>query len=453
MRHSAITSHMQDNILNITNMTMNNIKRITLTLITAIFMAASSCHAQSNGFELAGKVMEKTASNGQAEPVNLATIKLIAVNDSTTRHIAATNAEGVFTVKGLNAETYRMLISCFGCDGYLQEVNVNGNTNIGTITLNTSAKMLDEVTVVANYTKVKPNGSTVFQVKGNPLVKGESTIGFMKYIRGLDVTNESLSVNGRENTLIYLENREISFEELKALSPEMIARIEVIPYADATYGVNAAGGVIKVYLRNEGGLIGTTALNEEADDRGLIRTMPRVSLLYTIGKFSVNNNLRFGNGKWRTKSERKYISENESNDNTTSLVRRQKYISDNLGLRYNFNNVDRIDVYGGIHYTDGDLRQNTKGQNDQLGINTSSGSWNYNGGLQFKKGLSKDGQSYILLKAEYSGNDENSDESYLLNPIKKANYDTHTDLVSIEPNARVQLGKKATSVWDCHINT
>lgn len=339
-----------------TNMTKSGIRHLTLILVAVIFMAASNCYAQSNGFNLTGKVMEKAASNGQAEPINLATVKLVAVNDSTARLIAATNADGVFTVKGLNAGIYHMAISCLGYDDSYQEISINGNTDIGEIVLSTSTKMLDEVTVVANYTKVKPNGTTVFQVKGNPLVKGKSTMGFMRYIRGLDITDNSVSVNGRENTLIYLENREISLDELKALAPDMISRIEIIPFADATYGVNAAGGVVKVFLRQEGGLIGTASLNGEADDHGLVHATPRVNLLYANDKLSVNNNLQFGKGKWRTKSEREYLSTANESATTTAKVRRQKYISDNLSLRYKFNNVDRIDVYGGIHYTDGDLQ-------------------------------------------------------------------------------------------------
>ena len=45
----------------------------------------------------------------------------------------------------------------------------------------------------------------------------------------------------------------------------MIDRIEIIPHADASYGVNATGGVVKVYLRSEGVLLGSVSLYGEAD--------------------------------------------------------------------------------------------------------------------------------------------------------------------------------------------
>lgn len=69
----------------------------------------------------------------------------------------------------------------------------------------------------------------------------------------------------------------------------MIAHIDIIPHADASYGINATGGVIKIFLREEGGVIGSVTLAGKADYNGIKSTSPMATILYNRGKFSVKN--------------------------------------------------------------------------------------------------------------------------------------------------------------------
>lgn len=59
-------------------------------------------------------------------------------------------------------------------------------------------KMLDEVTVMADYSSVKSNGTITVRVKGNPLAKGQTLLDFMKFMRGVSVRGEDVSVYGRQ---------------------------------------------------------------------------------------------------------------------------------------------------------------------------------------------------------------------------------------------------------------
>ena len=88
--------------------------------------------------------------------------------------------------------------------------------------------MLDEVTVMADYSSVKSNGTITVRVKGNPLAKGQTLLDFMKFMRGVSVRGEDVSVYGRQNTLIYLEEQEITQEQMKTIDPSMISHIDVI---------------------------------------------------------------------------------------------------------------------------------------------------------------------------------------------------------------------------------
>lgn len=75
---------------------------------------------------------------------------------------------------------------------------------------------------------------------------------------------------------------------------------------------------------------------------------------------------------------------------------------DNLSLRYSFNKVTWLDVYGGIDFSWLRSGQNSTDGNNILltsGKNKISG---YNAGIQYQQGFGKDSLNYFRLRAEYS---------------------------------------------------
>lgn len=411
---------------------MRNFKKHFIFALIIAAVSVCSGHAQTTGYTVTGTVLEK---DGSHEAVVLATVRLTATADSTRKYLKATDEDGHFTISGVAEGRYRLGISCMGYDAYSRDINVSGDTDAGIISLKMSGKVLDEVTVLARFSKLKPTGETVVQVKGNPLIKGKSMSNFLRFLPNLDVTSQNLSINGRNNTLIYLEDRPISYDDLKAISPDMISHIEIQPQAEAKYGANATGGVVRVYLRKDGGMLGTVSTYEQIDDHGILQNSPRLNILYTKEKVSFYNNARTGNGKWRIKSSREYMSDTEHTTDTTSAVNRQKWINDNFGLIYRFSDKDRLNLYGGFGYTDTDYRQRTRGTGSSLDYNSDGRSWSWNAGMQLKKSLGKNKNNNINIKAEYEGSNEKSASDYLLNPVSTASYKARMSIFSLEPHA------------------
>ena len=372
-----------------------------------LLMIGVLCYSQNNRYILSGHIID--SDGGGLPGANVA-----ITNDSAdTVMRASSDAEGNFSLQRVPEGKYHVTITYLGFDDYSKDVYIGSNVSLGKIKLQESSRMLNEVTVMGRFTDVKPSGETVVRVAGNPLAKGQSFINFLRNVRNLDVTDKSIKVQGRDNTLFYIDDKEASFEQLKALSPSMISRVEIVPHADAAYGVNATGGVVKVYLREEGGLLGSLSFYGEADKYGYVDGSPMVNLLYSKGKFTVSNMLR-------GMPYSHYVSKNDQDNGegqahtVTDGLNRGRLFADDLSLRYAFNKTDRIDVYGSVNLLKEKSTTNSTTGTDNLLLGNNLRSNSYSAGIQLRKGFGGNG-SYLQLISEYSKNKDNNDADYTYN--------------------------------------
>lgn len=387
------------------------------------------CYSQDNKFTLSGQVVD-----GGGATLPGANVTVINSSDSTARR-TTTDAEGRFSLPGMAVGNYHVTVTYIGLDGFSRDVYIGSDVSLGKIKLQDSSRMLDEVTVMGRYTDIKPSGETVIRVAGNPLAKGQSFINFLRNVRNLDVTDNGIKVQGRDNTLFYLDDKEISFEQLKALSPSMIERVEVVSHADASYGVNATGGVVKVYLREGGGMLGSVSFYGQADKHGYVDGSPRVNLLYSRGKFTVSNMARVTPYSHYV---RNYDQDNGGGQGhtVTDILNRDRAFSDNLSLRYAFNKTDRIDVYGSVYLLKENYTANSITGTDNLLLGNNLWTHSYSAGMQLRKGFGKNG-SYVLLVSEYSKNKDNTDANYTYNnEADPARLRANMDDFSVRPRLR-----------------
>lgn len=410
--------------------------RVLLFIITALIPLVAG--AQKNTYGMTGRVVDK---DGAA--VIRASVKLSMTGDSTFRRMTVADDNGVFKLSGLAGGNYTLEITYIGLADYLSDVTVKGDTDLGTIRMDDSSEMLGEVTVMANYTRLKRTGETIVKVKGNPLTKGKSTQNFLKYVRGIDVTESSLSLNGKSNTLIYLEDRPISFEQLKSIPPSMIDNIEIIPFADASYGENATGGVVKIHLREEGGLIGTATLYGGMNTKDLYGESPNLNVLYSKGKFTVNNYLTaFECGQYPTLVTKEYDSSDGSYTYKDNILKYRKF-SDYMSLRYNFNKTDRLDLYGGVLLRWDRMLNNSISGADTLDIEAKPNRRSYSVGTQYRKGLGNGGENFMVMRLEYSKSKYDNGYEYNRNGMfdsSRQYYDM--DIVSVSPYAKFKFNDK-----------
>ena len=130
-------------------MKANSMKTIgkRLTFLILIMCVAVSISAQS--YQLSGCVQDE---NNQ--PVEVANILLKQAKDSTYLTGMLTDAQGCFTFTQPKGE-YLLHITLIGCEDIYLPVSLQGNKNVGMLTLKSSSTFLNEVTVTAARPVIK----------------------------------------------------------------------------------------------------------------------------------------------------------------------------------------------------------------------------------------------------------------------------------------------------------
>lgn len=190
--------------------------------------------AQIHGF-----VKEKD-SNTSLEYAN---ITFVTPDDTTIIAYAVADSTGYFKLNTSNTEG-KVKISYLGYKS--QEVVVNKNTDLGTILLQKDENILGEVTVKAKRYVRTPKGLTV-NVNNTVLGKMGDAKDVLKHIPFVMVKNDAISVIGKGEPVIYINNRKLlDNDELKQIQSSDIKKIDVITNPGTEYDATV-NAVIKIY--------------------------------------------------------------------------------------------------------------------------------------------------------------------------------------------------------------
>lgn len=132
---------------------INNKNKMKYLLAFIITLFAYSVNAQTVG-SVSGRV---TDDEGNA--IGRATVTMSRQDDGTKLRSVVTGNDGTFMIDSISGGRYMLSITCVGYDEYKKQLRVSGSVDLGTVRMEYSAKMLDEVTVMAGYSTVKPNGT------------------------------------------------------------------------------------------------------------------------------------------------------------------------------------------------------------------------------------------------------------------------------------------------------
>ncbi|WP_352423688.1 TonB-dependent receptor [Proteiniphilum sp.] len=265
-----------------------------------------SCHYHIGAQQIVvkGKIIDSTSK----VPLEYATVVLQRM-DSTLVKGTTSNLEGYFTFDNIAQGSYRIVISSVGYNSlHIDLINLIQSVDLGETEINQQATELSEITVEASQVIDKSNRKLFFPTKDQI---DKSTNGLQLTQRLLlpqlfiNLQSSSISYAGDKKIKILINGIESSSQEIVALQPENIKRVDYYDNPGMRYGEDI--GIIIDYIvkeRTTGGFLSSN-LSE--------------SLTYGMGNGQLSGGINF------KKSQIKFFYYINHNNFKTSTLKEQNF--------------------------------------------------------------------------------------------------------------------------------
>lgn len=197
-------------------------------LLAAILLSAGI--AVLHAFNIKGTVTDDTG-----EPLIATTIRILAAKDSAFVKGVQTDANGVFTVTGLNKGKYLVEASYLGYSNAFRDVDITSrNVTMDTIKMSGDGIELDEVVVVGVATEIKVMEDTIEYNAGSYKTPPNAVAeDLFKRLPGVEVDSDGkITANGKSVTKILLDGKEFFADDpqvaSKNLPVDMIEKVQVV---------------------------------------------------------------------------------------------------------------------------------------------------------------------------------------------------------------------------------
>jgi len=211
---------------------------------------------------LTGKVRDE-----QNEPVIYANVVLLAMPDSAFIAGVITDEHGTFAFSGVGQENKLLRVSFIG----YETLNIPCRTgDVGTLSMQPSALLLDEAVVVGRIPAITMKNNTLVTTVENTMLSSVGTASdVLMQIPGLRVNREEIEVFGKGKPLIYINGRLVRENfELSQLDSKDIKSVEVINNPGAEYDATVKAVIkIKTVRPSGEGIGGSVRLFSERGEK------------------------------------------------------------------------------------------------------------------------------------------------------------------------------------------
>lgn len=274
-----------------------------LFIILMTFFLSYNVLAQN----ITGKVVDLSK-----RPIPNAVVVLYKTTDSSYIVGTITTEDGSFTLHKESTDSQLFLkVSSLG---YKSEVRSIAEDSLGTIILAEDSKMLEGVTVIGNRIVNNANGYSL-QLQNTGLENSSTIQDVFAFLPGMSVEQNKINLMGKQPVIYVNGLKIISQDELAALSPKRIVKIEV-NYFSVGEGANEASGTIRITTKKEveGGFSGYLQETvSEMPKYGHVFDSPTFVFDASLGRLSMNYYAIYSHQKLLedAKNEYKYCSGEE----------------------------------------------------------------------------------------------------------------------------------------------
>ncbi|WP_149206546.1 outer membrane beta-barrel family protein [Flavobacterium johnsoniae] len=250
-------------------------KQINFAVMLVLFLTGFYNYAQQgspakNKVKVTGKVFEKVTK----QPLEYATISIMAPNDTKVIAGGITNPKGEFEV-AVAPGTYDIKVEFISFKSTeIKQKIIQDDTNLGVVNLSEDAAQLNEVVVRAEKSTVEIKlDKKVYNVGQDMMVKGGTVSDVLDNVPSVSVDSEgNVSLRGSDNIRILIDGRPSQAinvaEALRQLPADAIEKVEVITNPSARYDAEGGSGIINIILKKgknqgfNGTFIASTGLPE-----------------------------------------------------------------------------------------------------------------------------------------------------------------------------------------------
>ncbi len=164
---------------------------------------------------ISGKILDAESK----EPMELTTIQMFVVADSSFVGGTVTNEHGNFSIEAPSNGSYRLKITMMGFQPIQREVTIrrNQSVDLGTLLMSLTPTMLKEAVVTATVPQVTVAKDTlVFNPTAYPTPEGSTIEELVKRIPGAEVDEDgNITINGKEVKKILVDGKEFMLGDVE----------------------------------------------------------------------------------------------------------------------------------------------------------------------------------------------------------------------------------------------
>lgn len=298
-----------------------------------------------------------------------ATVALHKPSDSTIVTGGITKVGGEFSFKAPTGSYYVRVTSVGMEPKIIDNVNVSNNIDLGTITINTSSVLTDEIVVTEEKSIMELKlDKRVYNVNKDASNIGRNGSEILDNIPSVSVDPEgNVSLRGSSNVQILLNGKQSGMvssdpASIRQLMGDMIEKIEIITNPSARYDAQGEVGIINIVLKKkqEAGYNGNFEVRAGYPDNygASVSTNYRSESMNLFGTLGANYRTRPSIGK----TEQTFFEYDTFNSTNTDLNRSRSGLNSNLSLGSDFfiDDENTLTFSTNIRFGDNDNNNNLK---------------------------------------------------------------------------------------------
>ncbi|OSY87043.1 TonB-dependent receptor [Tenacibaculum holothuriorum] len=376
-------------------------------ILTLIFCTISCfCFAQT--YTISGKIADKNTK----ETIPYATVIIKSKTNNKTITGGITDDKGTFEISKIPVNDFFVEVQFIGYKTITKEVKNNKRkTNLGTLFIEESAQVLDEVSIVAERSTIEQKiDRKVINVGKDLTTAGATASDIMGNIPSVSVNQDGeIALRGNENVRVLIDGKPTNIEAsqlLQQIPSASIKKIELITSPSAKYNPEGMSGIINIVLHKNAKLGFNGNINLGLTQGEKTRFNGSLGLNYRTGKFNIYGNYGNSFGKNTLKGSVVRFIENSAQhqdnvvDNTSHLYKIgvDYFINDKNTMSFYTNqNVFKSDFMSDIDVTYTNNPSNNFFQDYTFNKNNTSKTYNFD----FKHDFDKDGHN-IELEVDYN---------------------------------------------------